>query len=72
MERAFRSDRKIFQTTYNSGARSRSHTLLTLIVVASAWKDQLKNRIFELLESGISIPSQSPWSSAMVPLRMPN
>ena len=37
--------------------------------VAPAWKDQLKEQIYEMVGNGILIPSQSPWSSAMVPVQ---
>lgn len=40
--------------------------------VAPAWKDQLKEQVYEMVGNGILIPSQSPWSSAMVPVRKPN
>ena len=37
--------------------------------VAPGWKKDLKGEIDELLKEGIIVPSRSPWSSPMVPIR---
>ena len=37
--------------------------------IAPIWKTQLKEQIFDLVEIGFLVSSQSPWSSAMVPVR---
>ena len=37
-----------------------------------AWKEQLRVEVLSLLEQGIVIPSLSPWSSPMVPVRKPD
>ena len=37
--------------------------------VAPGWKKDLKGEIYELLKEGIIVPSRSPWSSPMVPIR---
>ena len=39
--------------------------------LASAWKEQLRVEVLSLLELGIVIPSLSPWSSPMVPVKKP-
>jgi len=40
--------------------------------LAPAWREQLKEEIRSLLDAGILKPSNSPWSSPMVPVRKPD
>ena len=40
--------------------------------IAPAWKAQLQEQVFDMVKSGTLVPSQSPWSSAMVPVRKPD
>ena len=40
--------------------------------IAPAWKVQLQEQVFDMVKSGALMPSQSPWSSAMVPVRKPD
>ena len=37
--------------------------------IAPAWKEELHDEVRQLLEDGIIIPSHSPWSAPMVPIR---
>ena len=37
--------------------------------IAPGWRTDLKGEIDELLKQGIIVPSRSPWSSPMVPVR---
>ena len=40
--------------------------------IAPAWKAQLQEQVFDMVKSGTLVPSQSLWSSAMVPVRKPD
>ena len=40
--------------------------------LAPAWRDQLSEEARVLQESGTGVPSTSPWSSPMVPVRKPD
>ena len=40
--------------------------------IALAWKAQLQEQVFDMGKSGTLVPSQSPWSSGMVPVRKPD
>ncbi len=40
--------------------------------LALAWRDQLREEVQVLQESGTVVPSTSPWSSPMVPVRKPD
>ena len=40
--------------------------------LAPAWRDQLRDEVRVLQESGTVVPPTSPWSSPMVPVRKPD
>ena len=37
--------------------------------IAPGWREELRIEVFKLLNEGILIPSHSPWSAPMVPVR---
>ena len=40
--------------------------------IMPSWKEELKEKVMKLLKQNIMKPSQSPWSSPMVPVCKPN
>ena len=40
--------------------------------IAPGWREELKEEVLRLVRQGILVPSQSPWSAPMVPVRKPS